>query len=181
MVQTAYCLACNTLGLEFGSTVRLSKRPGSVWNCLWGHALKRSLGIYRKRRVLYPGPGFLSSATWPLMPKKHFNGLINQSIISYVPTGKPFCARSSAVSKNVSCSSQCLSHAAHKKFESKCPHEQPDKITIRSFSYIRYICMTISIKDEFIRSTWNHITNCIWYFRMENKKQKTDTLAPIII
>ena len=28
----------------------------------------------RKSRVLYPGPGFLSCA---LMPKKHFNGLIN--------------------------------------------------------------------------------------------------------
>ena len=30
-----------------------------------GHALKRSPGINRKSRVLYPGPGFLSSATWP--------------------------------------------------------------------------------------------------------------------
>ena len=27
--------------------------------------LKRSPGIIRKSRVLYPGPGFLSSATWP--------------------------------------------------------------------------------------------------------------------
>ena len=47
-----------------------------MWNCLWGHALKRSLGINRKSRELYPGPEFLSSATWPSMPKKHFNGLI---------------------------------------------------------------------------------------------------------
>ena len=51
-----------------------------MWNCLWGHALKRSPGINCKSRVLYPGPGFLSSATWPSMPKKHYNGLINQSI-----------------------------------------------------------------------------------------------------
>ena len=68
-------MARNALGLEFGSAARLSKRPGSVWNCLWGHALKRSPGINRKRRVSYPGPGFLSSATWPSLPKKHYNGL----------------------------------------------------------------------------------------------------------
>ena len=54
---------------------QLSKRPGSVWNCLWGNALKRSPGIIRKSRVSYPGPGFLSSATWPLLPKKHYYGL----------------------------------------------------------------------------------------------------------
>ena len=65
----------HALGLEFGSAARLSIRPGSVWNCLWGHALKRSPGIIRKSRVLYPGPAFLSSATWPSLPKKHYNGL----------------------------------------------------------------------------------------------------------
>ena len=54
------------------SAARLSKRPGSVWNCLFGHALKRSLEIKRKRRVLFPGPGFLSSATCPSLPKKHY-------------------------------------------------------------------------------------------------------------
>ena len=64
------------------NAARLSKRQGSVWNCLWGHALKRSLGINRKSRVSYPGPGFLSSATWHSLPKKHFNGLINQSLIN---------------------------------------------------------------------------------------------------
>ena len=64
----------HALGLEFGSAAQLSKRPGSVWNCLWGNALKRS-GIIRKSRVSYPGPGFLSSATWPSLPKKHYNGL----------------------------------------------------------------------------------------------------------
>ena len=65
----------HALGLEFGSADQLSQRPGSVWNCLWGNALKRSPGIIRKSRVSYPGPGFLSSATWPLLPKKHYNGL----------------------------------------------------------------------------------------------------------
>ena len=65
----------HALGLEFGSAAQLSKRPGSVLNCLWGNALKRSPGIIRKSRVSYPGPGFLSSATWPMLPKKHLNGL----------------------------------------------------------------------------------------------------------
>ena len=65
----------HALGLEFGSAAQLSKRPGSVWNCLWGNALKRSPWIIRKSRVSYPGPGFLSSATWPILPKKHYNGL----------------------------------------------------------------------------------------------------------
>ena len=65
----------HALGLEFGSAAQLSKRPGSVWNCLWGNALKRSPGIIRKSRVSYPSPGFLSSATWPMLPKKHYNGL----------------------------------------------------------------------------------------------------------
>ena len=63
------------LGLEFGSAAQLSKRLGSVWNCLWGNALKRSPGIIRKSRVSYPRPGFLSSATWPSLPKQHYNGL----------------------------------------------------------------------------------------------------------
>ena len=65
----------HALGLEFGSAAQLSKRPGSVCNCLWGNALKRSPGIIRKSRVSYPGPGFLSSATWSSLPKKHYNGL----------------------------------------------------------------------------------------------------------
>ena len=65
----------HALGLEFQSAAQLSKRPGSVWNCLWGNALKRSPGIIRKSRVSYPGPGFLSSTTWPSLPKKHYNGL----------------------------------------------------------------------------------------------------------
>ena len=73
------CMARNSLGYEFGGAARLFKRPGSVWNCLWGTVLKRSPGIIRKSRVLYPDPGFLASSTWPLLPKKHSNGLINQS------------------------------------------------------------------------------------------------------
>ena len=75
MVQTASLHGTHVLGLEFGSAAQLSKRPGSVWNCLWGNALKRSPGIIRKSRVSYRGPGFLSSATWPSLPKKHYNGL----------------------------------------------------------------------------------------------------------
>ena len=58
-----------------------------MWNCLWGNALKRSPGIICKSRVSYPGPGFLSSATWPSLPKKHYNGLnqTNQSMASPGP------------------------------------------------------------------------------------------------
>ena len=70
MVQTASLHGMQCVRLEFDSAARLSKRPGSVWNCLWGHALNR------KSRVLYPSTGFLYSATWPLLPKKHYNGLI---------------------------------------------------------------------------------------------------------
>ena len=77
----------HALGLEFGSAARLSKRPGSVWNCLWGNALKRSPGIIRKSRVSYPGPGFLSSATWPSLPKKRYNGL-NQTKSSAEDAGE---------------------------------------------------------------------------------------------
>ena len=77
----------HALGLEFGSAAQLSKRPGSVWNCLWGNALKRSPGIIRKSRVSYPGPGFLSSATWPSLPKKHYNGL-NQTKLNFNSRGK---------------------------------------------------------------------------------------------
>ena len=75
----------HALGLEFGSAAQLSKRPGSVLNCLWGNALKRSPGVIRKSRVSYPGPGFLSSATWPSLPKKHYNGL-NQTNHMYHKT-----------------------------------------------------------------------------------------------
>ena len=68
-------MARNALGYEFYSAAPLSQRPGSVWICLWGLALKISPGINRKSRLSYPEPGFLSSATWPSLPKKHYNGL----------------------------------------------------------------------------------------------------------
>ena len=77
------CIGMHALGLEFGSAAQLSKRPGSVWNCLWGNALKRSPGIIRKSRVSNPGPGFLSSATWLSLPKKHYNGLNQTSFIPF--------------------------------------------------------------------------------------------------
>ena len=71
MVQIDFQLGTHALRLEFNSAAR-----NSVWNCIWTHALKRSPWINHKSRVLYPGPGFLSSDTWPSMPKKHYNGLI---------------------------------------------------------------------------------------------------------
>ena len=43
MVQTASLLGTHELGWEFDSAAQISKRPGSVWNCLWGHALKNDL------------------------------------------------------------------------------------------------------------------------------------------
>ena len=64
---------------------RSGKSQGILISCvsgnpgLWGHVLKRSPGIIRKSRVSNPGSGFLSSATWPSIPQKHYNGLINQS------------------------------------------------------------------------------------------------------
>ena len=83
----------HALVLEFGSAAQLSKRPGSVWNCLWGNALKRSPGIIRKSRVTYPGPGFLSSATWPSLPKKHYNGLnqIKPNFLIVEDSNIPMC------------------------------------------------------------------------------------------
>ena len=61
-------LGTNALGQEFDSATRLCKDPivcGTVF------ALKRPPGINRKNRVLYPGSGFLSSATSPSMQKKY--------------------------------------------------------------------------------------------------------------
>ena len=55
-----FIIAC--LYVLVDNAARLSKKTGNLWNCLWGHAPKRSPGINRKRRVLHPGPGFLSSA-----------------------------------------------------------------------------------------------------------------------
>ena len=79
MVLTASLLGTYVLGYDVDSAVRLSKRSGSVWNCLWVYAPKRSHRSNRKSRVLYPALGFLSSATWPSRLKRFHNGLINQS------------------------------------------------------------------------------------------------------
>ena len=80
MVQTAPLHGMNASGLVFGSAARLSKRLESVWNCLWEQTFKKDPGIICKSRVLYPGPGFLSSAIWHSLSKKQNIGLINQSI-----------------------------------------------------------------------------------------------------
>ena len=48
-----------------------------VCRAVVGHVLKRSPVIIRKSRVLCPSRGFLSTATYPSIPKKHYNGLIN--------------------------------------------------------------------------------------------------------
>ena len=82
MVQTASLHYKQCVRVEFDSAAQLFKRTDTVWNCLWGHVLKKTPGINRKSRVLYPGARFLSSATWHSLPKKHFNGLINRSSIS---------------------------------------------------------------------------------------------------
>ena len=60
--------ASRTVGREFAS------RPGHTkdHNKNGTNCLPR---IIRKSRVSYPVPGFLSSATWPSLPKKHYNGL----------------------------------------------------------------------------------------------------------
>ena len=62
MVQIASVLGMHALKWKFDSAARLSKGQGSAWNCLLGHALKRSPGINHKSRVLYAIPGFPSSA-----------------------------------------------------------------------------------------------------------------------
>ena len=63
-------------GLNFQKCIVTVRRPAPL---PWGHAHKGSPGIIRKSRVSYPGPGFLSRATWPSLPKKHYDRLINQS------------------------------------------------------------------------------------------------------
>ena len=61
-------------------------------DCLKGRVVCRTVygdishGINHMSRILYPSPGFLSSATWPLMPKKHDNESI---LIIITPFKKP--------------------------------------------------------------------------------------------
>ena len=64
----SFLLDTHALEYQFDSSARRFERLGNVWNCLRGHALKRS-GINRKSRVLYPSPGFLSNATCPSLSK----------------------------------------------------------------------------------------------------------------
>ena len=63
------CLAC----MRKGRSLTVQPDYGDM-HCSWD----QSPGINHKSRVSWFG--FLSSATWPSMPKKHYNGLINQSI-----------------------------------------------------------------------------------------------------
>ena len=64
----------HVLEQEFDSAAQLSKRPSSVWKCLWGHAFKRSPGTIARVGYCIPVPDFY------LVLKKHYNGLINQSM-----------------------------------------------------------------------------------------------------
>ena len=73
-----------------------------VCGTVYGEMHLKSPGIIRKSRVSYPGPGFLSSATWPSLPKKHFNGLNqtkpNQTSSSPEPSNTQAGAGSAAAS-----------------------------------------------------------------------------------
>ena len=76
----------------------------------------------------------------PFVTVQNFDNLFTYFIVyvkniiiilcSNLPTGRPFCTLISSVSKNVSCLSQWLSQAAHRKLESKWPQEHPKKIDI---------------------------------------------------
>ena len=68
MVETASLHCTQAVGLEF------AVQP----DCVKGQTV---YGTVYGDRVLYPVPGFLSCDTWPPLPKKHQNGLINQSIM----------------------------------------------------------------------------------------------------
>ena len=59
----------------------------TIYNYIYNYitALKRSPGISRKSRVSYPGPGFLSSATWRSLPIKHYNGFNQTKSVHKVP------------------------------------------------------------------------------------------------
>ena len=56
--------------------------------------LKDLLGSFVRVGISYHGPGFLSSVTWPSLPKKHYNGL-NQIIIYFQLSFKMFGMRCS--------------------------------------------------------------------------------------
>ena len=67
LIQKPYHETCN-----YEPIIRLCL---FIFSCSFSYTLiKRSPGINRK------SPGFLSSVSWPSMPKKHSNQLINQFI-----------------------------------------------------------------------------------------------------
>ena len=70
MVQTAslHVTQCVRVGV-WQCSPTFQKAGWCMWNCQWGHALKYPR-INLKSRVLYPGPGFLSSATWAKAAEK---------------------------------------------------------------------------------------------------------------
>ena len=78
MVQTVPLVGTKALGWEFDS-VKL----------FMGTCPFKISRIICKRKVSYPSQGFLSSATWPVMPKKHYNGLINRFTLYFFA----FCRR----------------------------------------------------------------------------------------
>ena len=68
MVKTAFLLGTGHKGGS--STVQHEFVKG--WVVSIGSGTIISPGINCKSRVWFPGPRFLSSAAWPLMPKKHY-------------------------------------------------------------------------------------------------------------
>ena len=88
IIGTKSSLIHQLVGLALVVSVSTSHMVGREFASRPGHALKRSPGINCKSRELYHGPGLLSSATWPLLPIKHYNRLIvinqtNWSILTW--------------------------------------------------------------------------------------------------
>ena len=75
------------LWLTIINAALLCKRPGSVWNCVWGHALQSYYGINLKSRVFYPSPGFVLCCI--AFDADKLPLLIYQSIIE-IKLGKPY-------------------------------------------------------------------------------------------
>ena len=61
------------------------------------------------RLVLCLGPGFLSSATWPSLSKKHYNGLINLSINQSINLSKLYHLEISKNEEVLKTKAECLS------------------------------------------------------------------------
>ena len=156
MVQTAspHGTQCVRVGVCV-SAARQSKRAGSVWNCLWGHALNKSPGINRKSGVLYLGPGVLSSATWPSLPKTHYNGLTNQLTVLLRAYGycriKLVMQGKSYLSIIVSCKRVCLLYSEYQESLPICP-----------FNMCNALFYYLSIFESGCHnSNNNHYPNCV--------------------